>query len=242
MKLVVILVVCSLLSVGETFNYTNLGPGIDVYTLEVVEDVMLEGETNQWNHLEYLVVGLHLGYPKKRSLLRFEDVPSGCISINEAIMYIYYVYSHKASFQTVDQAPFITRTIRAHRVLKSWKETEATSTRRDMKNNWQARWLELNDTDATACPTGQTTVYVKRPSGFVQIEVTSAVKAWKSGSPNYGVVIWATNENVAGRGTRFASNAHSDPSATHAHIILSCNNDVTPTTTSTTAPTTTPTT
>ena len=233
--------ICSLLCSGETFNYTNLGPGIDVYKLEVVEDVVLERGTRQFNYLEHLIVGFLPDYPKKRSLLRFEDVPSGCKSINEAIMYIYYVYSHKASFHTVEKTPFITRTIRAHRVLKSWKETEATSTRRDFNNNWDAQWLELNDTDATACPTGQTTVYVYRPSGFVQIEVTSAVKAWKSGSPNYGVVIWATNENVAGRTTRFASNAHSDPS-THAYIILNCNNYVTPTTTSTTAPATTPTT
>ena len=31
--------------------------------------------------------------------------------------------------------------------------------------------LMLND-----CPTGQTTIYANRPSGFVEIEVTTAVK------------------------------------------------------------------
>ena len=240
MKLVAFLAVCILLSFGEIFGQTDLGPGIAVYNLKVVEDVTLERGTSNFNYLEFLIVGFHPGYPKKRSLLRFEDVPSGCKSVNQAMMYIYYVYSHKPSFYTVDQAPFITRTIRAHRVLKSWNETEATSTRRDSYNNWDTPWLGLNNIDATTCPTGQTTIYADRPSGFVQIEVTSAVKAWKSGSPNYGVVIWATNENKAGRDTRFASNADSD-SSRHAYIILNCNNDVTSTTTSATAATTSPT-
>ena len=147
------------------------------------------------------------------------------------------MYSHKVSLYTVDQAPFITRTIRAHRVLKSWKEAQATRTKRDHYNNWHTEWLILNNIDATSSYTGQATIYASRPSGFVEIEVTSAVKAWKSGSPNYGVVIWATNENVAGRDTRFASNADSNPSR-HAYIILNCNNDDTYTTTSSTAPTT----
>ena len=226
MKLVASLALCILLSFGETFGQTDLGPGIDVYKLKVVEDVTLERGTRNFNYLEFLIAGFHAGYPKKRSLLRFENVPSGCKSVNHAMMYIYYVYSHKASFYSVDQAPFITRTIRAHRVLKSWKETQATSTKRDSYYNWHTPWLGLNNIDATSYPTGQTTIYASRPRGFVEIEVTSAVKAWKSGSPNYGVVIWATNENKAGRGTRFASKADSD-SSRHAYIILNCNNDVT---------------
>ena len=54
----------------------------------------------------------------------------------------------------------------------------------------------------------------------VSIDMTSAVKAWKSGSSNYGVVIWATNEDQPGRDTRFASNAHRD-SSQHAYIHFS---------------------
>ena len=214
-----------------------MGSEITVYQLKVVEDVTLERGTTNFNSLEYLITSFHPGYPKKRSLLRFEDVPSGCKSINHAMMYIYYMYSHKASFQSVDQAPFITRTIQAHRVLKSWKETEATSTKRDACNNWHTPWLGLNDIDATSYPTGQTTIYANRPRGFVEIEVTSAVKAWKSGSPNYGVVIWATNEDIVGRDTRFASSADSN-SSRHAYIILNCNDDVTSTTAPTTSSTT----
>ena len=213
-----------LLFVGESFGQNRLGPGITTYKLNVVEDVTMERGSTNFNYLQYLIAGFHPGYPKKRSLLRFEDLPSGCKSVNHAMMYIYYVYSHKASSHSFDQAPFITRTIQAHRVLRSWRETQATSTKRDSYNYWQTPWLGLNNIDATSSPTGKTTIYASRPRGFVEIEVTSAVKAWKSGSPNYGVVIWATNENTAGRGTRFASKSDSD-SSRHAYIILNCNND-----------------
>ena len=142
-----------------------------------MEDVTLESASTNYNYLQYLITSYHPGYPKKRSLFRFENIPSGCKSVNHAMMYIYYVYSHKASFYTVDQAPFITRTIQAHRVLKSWKETETTSSRRDFSYNWYAQYLGLNNIDAASYPTGQTTIYANRPSGFVEIEVTSAANA-----------------------------------------------------------------
>ena len=131
MKVVASLALLILLSLGGTLGQTDLGPGIAIYKLKVVEDVTLESESTNYNYLQYLITSNHPGYPKKRSLLRFQNIPSGCKSVNHAMMYIYYVYSHKASFYTVDQAPFITRTIQAHRVLKSWKETQATSSRRD---------------------------------------------------------------------------------------------------------------
>ena len=74
--------------------------------------------------------------------------------------------------------------------------------------------------------TGQVTIRPDTPRGLVHIDVTSAAKAWKSGSSNYGVVIWATNEDQPGRDTRFASNANSD-SSQHAYISLNCDNTIT---------------
>ena len=158
------LAVIILLTLGEAVVQTDLGPGITVYKLNVVEDVTLERESTNFNYLQYLITSYHPGYSKKRSLLRFENIPSGCKSVNHAMMYIYYVYSHKASFYTVDQAPFITRTIQAHRVLKSWKETQATSSRRYSSYNWHTKWLGLNNIDATGYPTGQTTIILCQPS------------------------------------------------------------------------------
>ena len=119
------------------------------------------------------------------------------------MMYLYYHYSHKACRLLVNQAPFITRTIQAHRVLKYWQEIQATTTRRNYTAFCSQEYLGLDDTDANDCPTGETTIYANRPAGFVEIEVTSAVKDWKAGKPNYGLLLWATNEDQNGRDMRF---------------------------------------
>lgn len=216
---------CSLvlivLGISTCFAQTDVGAGT-LYKLKVVEDVFLERSTSNFNSYQWLIVGAHIQYPKKRSLLRFEDIPSNCTNVNHAMMYLYYHYSHKASWQSVNQAPFITRTVQAHRVLKSWKETQATSTRRNSAALWHQQYLGLDDTDANDCPTGHTTIYAGRPSGFVEIEVTSAVRDWMAGKPNYGLLIWATNEDQNGRDTRFYSKSHSD-SSKHPYIWINCN-------------------
>lgn len=202
------------------FAQTNVGAGT-LYKLKVVEDVWLEQSTKNYNSYQWLIVGNHIQYPKKRSLLRFEDTPSDCKSVNQAMMYLYYSYSHKASRLSVNQAPFITRKIQAHRVLKSWKETEATTTNRYNGASWQKVYLGLDNTDADSHPTGKTTIYAGRPSGFVEIDVTLAVKYWSAGKPNYGLLIWATNEDKYGRDTRFFSKSNGD-SSTHPYIVINC--------------------
>ena len=107
----------------EAVTTSDLGSGT-VYTLQVVKDVTLERGTTNFNYLQYLIVGLHPGFPRKRSLLQFEDLPSNCTEMHWATMYLYYVYSHKASFYTVQQAPFISRNIEVHVVKKEWKKVK----------------------------------------------------------------------------------------------------------------------
>ena len=214
------LIIFSVGKVTVCLPTANGGQG-DVYTLKVVEDVWLEGTSN-YNSYPWLLVGKHVGYSKKRSLLRFEDIPNDCKTINFAMMYIYYSYSHKASWQSVTQSPFISRTIQAHRVLKYWNETQATYAIRNGSDMWHTPYLGLDDTDANDCPTGHTTIHTLRPSGFVEIEVTSAVRDWKAGKPNYGLLIWATNEVINGRDTRFFSKSYSD-SSKHSYVLVNCN-------------------
>jgi len=187
--------------------------------LNVVEDICLEKSTTNYNSLQWLIVGRNIQYPKKRSLLRFEDIPDAYEIIEQAKMCLYYAYSHKASWHTGTEAPFITRTIQAHRVLKSWKETEATSKIRYSGCLWNKPYLGLDDTDAHRCPTGETEISYETPSGFVEIDVTSAVKDWKAGEPNYGLLIWAINEDENGRDTRFFSKSYGD-SSKHAYIAV----------------------
>ena len=112
-------------------------------------------------------------------------------------------------------------------MLKSWNETEATIIYRYSGAPWDQPYLGLDDTDANDCPTGQTTIYAGRPAGFVEIDVTTAVKEWKAGKPNYGLLIWATNEDQDGRDTRFFSSYHSD-STKHPYVRINCDLDPIP--------------
>jgi len=75
----------------------------------------------------------------------------------------------------------------------------------------------LDDIDAEANPTGApATIINGQQSGFVGIDVTSAVQHWVNGADNFGVVIRVSNEII-----RFASKSHSD-SSKHPYIDLQC--------------------
>ena len=67
------------------------------YKLRVTQDVTLERGSVNFNSLEYLIVSKHPGYPNKRSLVQFEDLPRSCPSSNilSAKMHLYYEYSTK---------------------------------------------------------------------------------------------------------------------------------------------------
>ena len=190
--------------------------------LRVTQDVSIENSWN-YNFLQYLLVGTHRGWPLKRSLIQFQPLQvRGCTRVKKATMYLYYAYAHKASFMTEAQVPPISRTIVAHQVLKSWLESQATKTRRYNGANWAQPWLKLG-TDALTAPTscGVIITPYATNSGFVAIDVTSAVRNWKSGHPNYGFLIRATNEHELGRDFRFYSNAEKNK-ARHAYISVTC--------------------
>ena len=56
-----------------------------------------------------------------------------------------------------------------------------------------------------------------RPSGYIEFDITEAMRNWQDGQPNYGVLLLATNEAALGRDTRFYSNAYSSTSR-HAYV------------------------
>ncbi|KAJ7365166.1 hypothetical protein OS493_007816 [Desmophyllum pertusum] len=194
-------------------------------TLEWVQDVSLERPTTNYNSLPYLLVSKHPQYPNKRSLVQFENLPSDCPSskIHSAKMYLYYVYAHKASWHPITMTPFIPRYMQLYLVKKSWNEAQATSIKRLSSINWSTLYLGLDGIDAEACPEpGIVTIFPFRPkNNFVEFDVTNAVKRWKDGLPNHGLLIRAKNELEAGRGIRFASNAMSD-SSKHAFVLVLC--------------------
>ena len=192
-------------------------------TLRVGQDVTLERGTTNFNYLKYLIVGTHPGFPLKRSLVRFQplDVPN-CDTVWKADLYLYYAYAHKASFMSVSQVPRFPRTIVAHQVLKYWSESQATSTKRLNHIYWDQQWLNLGS-DVLAAPTsaGVTINPTTNYPGFYTIDVTSAVRNWKNGQPNFGLLLRATNEYQQGRDFRFVSNADSN-AGKHAYILVTC--------------------
>lgn len=167
---------------------------------------------------EHLIVGNIRFYLKKRSLLKFKDPPSSCKHIVWAKMYIYFVTPHCPSWI---QCPYFARTLQVHQVLKSWKEAEATTTKRLNNAYWKKPWLALDDSDAYSHPAGPSvTMYPNRPASFIEFDVTDAVQNWNSGQANHGLIVWATNENIKGRSLRFASNANKKYG--HAFINVHC--------------------
>lgn len=204
----------------EGITTSDNGAGIN-YELKVVQDITLERGHMNHSSLHYLIVGLHPRYPKKRSLVQFHSLPSTGIEVISAKMYLYLVYSHKATFQTVTEAPYISRTLQVHLVEKEWVAMEATSTHRRRDSTWGTPYLGLDNIDAQPEPIDIVTIAPSRPSGWVEFDIMEAVKQWQAGKPNYGLLVLATNEDTPGRDIRFASKAAPDAS-THAFVNVLC--------------------
>ena len=113
--------------------------------------------------------------------------------------------------------------MQAHLVKKYWVESQVTSTKCYSNASWSAQWLALDGSDAEPEPQdwNPVTIHPLRPQGFVEFDVTSAVRKWRSGVANFGLVIRAVNELQAGRGIRFYSSRYSDASK-HAHVKVLC--------------------
>lgn len=198
----------------------DTGAGIN-YRLEVLQDITLERGDANYSTLPFLIVGFHPRWPKKRSLVQFHSLPSTCGKLISAKMYLYYVYSHKASFMTVTEVPHISRTLQVHMVKKEWNAAQATSTYRMRGSTWSTPYLGLDNIDAQSEPISTVTIATSRPRGWVEFDIAYIVKQWQAGKPNYGLLLWATNEDTPGRGVRFASKAASDPE-THAFVHVLC--------------------
>lgn len=93
------LAVVLIISIGICNAQHDVGAGT-VYRLKVVQDVWLEQPDVNYNSYKWLLVAKHPDYPKKRSLLQFEDIPSNCTTVNHAMMYVYYAFSGKASWMS----------------------------------------------------------------------------------------------------------------------------------------------
>ena len=189
----------------------NLGNGI-LYRKYATADTFLESHGSNYNSYDFLIASKHTGFPKKRILIKFDivgDVPSTC-NVTFAKMYLNFWYAHKPSFQSVQQAPYLSRRLQAHQINKDWSETQATQENRLSGTPWSAPYLAIDGTDASTYVQDCIPLYTGRPAGYIEFDVTVAVKNWLSGDPNYGLLIWDVTENIDGRDIRFHSRENSD--------------------------------
>jgi len=196
-----------------------------VFKLMVKQDVWLENSSNK-NNWDFLIVGKHPSWNKKRSLIQFETITEEYCPVERlrwAKMYVYFEYAHKASWQSVLAAPYISRPLQVHRVLKFWDEAVATTTLRMTGASWGSPWVGIDNIDAEEIPQWpyNVTIYTARPKSFVEFDVTSAVKNWLAGAPNYGLLMWALDENQDGRDIRFLS-IESEDATKHAFVNVMC--------------------
>ena len=103
-------------------------------------------------------------------------------------MYLYYVYSHKASFYTVQQAPFISRNIQVHEVLKEWEESQATKTFWKTGVPWSQQYLDLNGGDARKEVLDSVTICTNRPEALLNLTLLKPLATGRIVIPT--MVLW----------------------------------------------------
>jgi hypothetical protein len=198
----------------------DYGNGI-LYRMNATDDVFVYNGGNQ-DFYDFLIVGNHPHYPLKRTLVKFEDIPHTCKSIQWAKMYLYFWYSHKASFMSDAVVPYIPRPLQVNQIKKYWNENTATRDSSQPGVKWSTPYLGLDGSDAIADALDVVTVYTGRPAGHMEFDITQAAKNWLLGQPNYGVVISATNEEVLGREARFYSRERGNDWRVHPIMSVLC--------------------
>ena len=120
-------------------------------------------------------------------------------------IYVHYWYAHKASYSSESEVPWIPRPIEARQILKSWRENEATRSKRLTNTQWNVPYMNLNDIDARSDIDDTKTISRNTLRGFISWNITKTAANWLAGQPNNGIVLSAQNENVPGRDIRFYS-------------------------------------
>ena len=214
-------VVMFLLSFSSATNDpVDTGNG-KLYKLDATQDVFIRDSSNR-NNDNYLAVAKHTGLSNNRILVQFDDLPTGCSEIKWAKVYIEYWFSYKDSSMTVQQVPFIVRTLQVHKIKKEWSETEATRVYRKSNEVWSAPFLALDGTDAASRVEDTVKIFTGRPvQQYIEFDITEASREWKSQGNNYGVLIRATNEIEDGREVRFASREHTTRGKPFVNVLCS---------------------
>jgi len=171
--------------------------------IEASEDTWLETSSNQGNN-QYLIIGRHSSWPKKRSLLKFDTSDlEGSQKIISAKMLIYYRYAHSASW--INEDP-IDRVVSVHQVLKPWDENAASETKATATVPWTEPMCGINDVDASSTAEDSQLWVALETKQWKSFDLTALVQAWVDNPySNHGVLLRAENEEEQGRDMRMYS-------------------------------------
>jgi len=194
-------------------------------TLIPTQDVWLESVNANKNGFDFLIVGKTGEFVKKRTLVQFKTpkVPAD-EEVVSATLSLYYFVSTKPGWDPDEKG--IDRTIQVHRMLVPWVEHQATSKFASFNVQWSTVHVGLNDIDAEteALDSG---LWVCQDYGWNTFDVTDAVKSWVADADsNYGLLVWATNENQSGMDMRFYSREHDEDETLRPKLTVVIGKDV----------------
>ena len=166
-----------------------LPPNSIMHVLEATEDVFLKDNTSKSHH-NFLMVGSWNDdpFPIRRSLLRFQDIPSSCQYVILARIYIRVWRLNNGD----DGRP-----IQARQVLRSWREDEATRDLRYVNAPWKGQYLSIDDADASSYVDDMQIITTPLSSDYFVWDITVAARSWLAGQPNHGILLMASGEHYA---------------------------------------------
>jgi len=146
------------------------------------------------------------GNLKTRTLISFNltGIPSDAIVLNAQMRLKYY--------EVIGSGGWVDRWVQAHQMLDSWNEAQADSLKRLTGVNWGAPRGQIGGTNPDANGQFESTQFFWQNEQQTELpkwkswDLTALTQKWLNGTAtNYGVILWATNEDVAGYTFRFHS-------------------------------------
>jgi len=199
------------LLVGVPWTWINSSPAgaliIDPTTNAATnEDVRLYDAGNYGTDTK-LAVGKfpNTGNLKSRSVINFSlsGIPSNATVLNAQMKLKYYEKYNNTTGTWVD------RWIQAHQLLLGWDEAQADSLERSTGVNWAAPRGKIGGTTPDANASYESSLLIVEDEAlpvWKSWDLTALTQKWVSGAvANYGVLLWATNENTSGYVLRFYS-------------------------------------
>jgi len=202
--------------VGVPLNWINSAPAGDLIidpttTVTNSDDTYLQDATNFGTNTS-LVIGKSSGSFKKRTIIKFNisGVPSYATVLNAQMKLRYYGTSGST---------WIDRWVQAHQLLRHWREMEADSLKRRVGSNWLTPRGKIGPgSDSTLVDANgqyESTLLFKdlEYPAWKSWDLTALTQKWiNSTATNYGVILWATNEDVNGMNLFFRSSEYTtDP-------------------------------